>query len=327
SRELPPASRAPLAPLLAGVAALAAHAAVDFPLHTFPGGLLLVVLAAGLRLHGVAGPERVVELRFRPAYAASAFVLALVLAVAAARPVAGFWYFLRGLGAPPNLLREKWALEEAPRRPPSAAESVRLLGLAASIDPACAPYHRALGSRLFQGYLRREAGDEALARALYELNYATQLNPNAFAYFVNLGQAMTSLARLAPPGRERLAEALAHYRHAASLAPFQYAVYEDIGALADELGDAPGAEDAFRRAVAIERYFLRGWLNLGAFYARHGRTGEAREVFLKGASLATEARSLVPTTPQEREIIAPEPSVFYNELRKLDSGKGPEGTS
>ena len=110
-RTLPRASWGPIATLLAAGASVAIHAAVDFPLHTPSAALLLVLLAAGLRLHGVTGPEHTVSFRVRPFYTLSAGLIALVLALTAARPVVGFWYYLGGIGAPRNLLREKWALE------------------------------------------------------------------------------------------------------------------------------------------------------------------------------------------------------------------------
>jgi O-antigen ligase len=316
-RTLPRASWGPIATLLAAGAAVAIHAAVDFPLHTPSSALLLVLLAAGLRLHGVTGPEHTVSFRVRPFYTVSACLIALVLALTAARPVVGFWYYLGGIGAPRNLLREKWALEEAPRRELPLEESTRLIGLAARIDFSNAPYRRALGSQYFQTFLRGEGGLAALRQALYHLNYAAELNPNQFQYAVNLGQAMTSLARRNPPGRERLEAALGHYRHAAELAPFELQVLTQIGLLTDELGDAPAAEAAFRRAVAIEEYFLRGWFNLGTFYARHARLPEAREAFGRGAALAEKAPALVPTTAGEVELLAIKPAVFYNELKKI----------
>lgn len=276
-----------------------------------------MLLAAGLRLHGVTGPEHTVSFRVRPLYAVSVSLIALVLAFTAARPVVGFWYYLGGIGAPRNLLREKWALEEAPRRELSPKESRRLIGLAARIDFINAPYHRAFGSLCFQDFLRGTGGRAALKEALYHLNYAAELNPNQFQYAMNLGQAMTSLARREPPGRERLEAALGHYRHAAELAPFQLQVLTEIGLLTDELGDIPAAEAAFRRAVALEEYYLRGWFNLGTFYARHGRLSEAREAFGRGAALAEKAPTLVPTSQGEVELLAIKPAVFYNELEKI----------
>jgi len=324
-RTLPRDSWGAIATLVAAIASIAAQAAVDFPLHTPPSALLLVLLAAGLRLNGVTGPERIVSLHVRPAYAAAAILVALLLAATAVRPVLGFYYFLGGIGAPRDLLNEKWALEKAPRADQPPGESLRLIGLAARIDFTNAPYHRALGSHLFQAYLRGEGGPASLQQSLYHLNYAAGLNPNQFQYSVNLGQAMTSLARLQPPGRARLEEALGHYRHAAELAPFQLQVWTEIGLLADELGDAAAAEAAFRRAVAGEEYFLRGWLNLGAFYARHGRLAAAREAFSRGAALAEKAPALVPTTNAEIELLAIKPAVFYNELRKIQERR--EGTS
>jgi len=318
-RTLPRASWGPVATLLAAVMSIATQAAIDFPLHTPSSALLLVLLAAGLRLHGVTGPEHAVSFRVRPFYAVSAGLIALVLALTAARPLVGFWCYLGGIGAPRNLLREKWALEEAPRKELSLEESKRLIGLAARVDFINAPYRRALGSQYFQLFLRGEGGTAALKQALYHLNYAAELNPNQFQYAVNLGQAMTSLARREPPGRERLEVALGHYRHAAELAPYQLQVLTEIGLLTDELGDTPAAEAAFRRAVAIEEYFLRGWFNLGTFYARHGRLPEAREAFGRGAALAEKAPSLVPTTQAEVELLAIKPAVFYNELKKIQA--------
>ena len=93
------------------------------------------------------------------------------------------------------------------------------------------------------------------------------------------------------------------------------------------MGDTPAAEAAFRRAVAIEEYFLRGWFNLGTFYARHGRNLEAREVFDRGAALAEKALSLVPTTPVEGELLAIKPAVFYNELKKIQAQERTGGAS
>lgn len=318
-RALPRAAWGPIATLLAAGATIAVQAAVDFPLHTPSSAVLLLLLAAGLRLHGVTGTERTISLHVRPFYAVSVALVALVLAAAAARPVVGFWHYLGGIGAPRNLLKEKWCLEEAPRRQVPIAESVRLLGLASRFDGTNAPYHRAIGSQLFQSFLRGEGGPGFLQQSLFHLNYAAELNPNQFQYAVNLGQALTSLARREPPGRERLAVALGHYRHAAELAPFQLLPWTEIGLLADELGDVAAAETAFRRAVAIEEYYLRGWFNLGTFYARRGRLAEAREAFGRGAALAEKAPTLRPTTNAEIELIAIKPNVFYQELKKIET--------
>jgi O-antigen ligase len=326
-RALPRASWGPIATMLAAAASLAVHAAVDLPFHTPTGALLLVALVAGLRLHGVTGPERTISLRVRPFYAVSVGLIALVLAAAAARPLVGFWYYLGGIGAPRNLFNEKWSLEEAPRRELPLEESTRLVGLAARVDFPNAPYRRALGGQYFQLYQHGTGGQAALRQALYQLNFAAELNPNQFQYAVNLGQAMTTLARLEPSGRGRLEEALGHYRHAIELAPYQFPVWTEIGLLADELGDAAAAEAAFRRAVEIEEFYLRGWFNLGTFYARHGRLAQAREAFARGAALAEKARTLVPTSRAEADLVALKPSLFYNELEKIRSQERTGGAS
>jgi O-antigen ligase len=320
-------ARGQVATLLAVCTAIAVHAAVDFSLHTPPTALLLVLVAAGLRVRGAGGAGRAVQFRVRPAYAAVSGLAALVLAAAAVRPVAGFWHFLGGIGAPRNLLREKWSLTEAPPREVPVAESIRLLDLAVRIDPANANYHRALGSRLFQVSLRGEARGGSLRAALYHLNYAAELNPNQHQYEVNLAEAMTSLARVDPPGTRRLEEALGHFRRAAELAPFQPALQIEIGLLAERLGDAAAAEAAFRRAVALEEYGLRGWYSLGTFLARRGRYSEARETFERGASLAERSRAFRPASAAERDLIALEPAVFYNELRRIEAIEHPGGAT
>lgn len=326
-RRLPRVSWGPVVTLLAAILSILVQAAVDFPLHTPPATLLLVLLAAGLRLHGVIGPERAVSFRVRPLYAAAAALIAVLLGAAAVRPVLGFWFFLGGIGAPRNLLNEKWSFEQAPRSERSHAETLRMLGLAARIDFVNAPYRRALGGYLFQAYQRGEGGPELLQQSLYHLNLAAELNPSQYQYAVNLAEAMTTLARRAPPGRELLQAALEHYRRAVRLAPFRFGVYSEIGLLCDEVGDTPAAEAAFRRAVAIEEYYLRGWLDLGKFYARHGRLPEARETFSRGAALAEKAPGLVPTTPAESALLALKPEFFYNELRKLELQEHPGGST
>lgn len=318
-RGLAPGSRGPVATLLAGAVSIAAHSVVDFPLLTPPAALLLVLLAAGMRLHGVFLWERAVSFSVRPVYAAACALVALLLAGFAVRPVLGFWYFLGSIGAPQNLLLEKWSLESAPRTPPPPAESLRLVRMAARIDYGNAPYRRALGNRLFQGYLAGEGGSEVLRQALFEMHFAAELNPNNHRYPMDLGSVKVALARRHSNSRWQLREALAHYRRGAELAPFNPGIQEQIGLLADEVGEAPAAQSALRRAVQLEEYYLGGWLNLGAFYARHGRVAEAREAFVHGAALAEKAAALVPSSEAERALLAFKPEVFYDELKKLES--------
>jgi O-antigen ligase/tetratricopeptide (TPR) repeat protein len=319
-RSLPPGERGAAVTFLAALAAVLSHAAVDFTLHTPPASLLLVLLAAGLRIHGVTGPVRDVEYRFRPAHAALVVVIACALAYAAVRPVVGFVSFLRGIGAPVDLLREKWALEKAPHRKLPTGEALRHMERAARVDFFCAPYHRALGSLLFQSYLRGEAGEETLRKALFQLSFATELNPLEFQYHANFGQAMTALAQLQPPGVERLREALRHYERAAELAPRQSRLFQELGRLHDLLHDRPRAEQSFRHAVELEEYNLPAWRDLGTFYARNGMIDQARAAFTRGAALAEKARTLVPTSPGEEELIALQPADFYNALSRLPAG-------
>ena len=63
--KTPAAVRGTTVTLLAALTALLVHSAVDFPLHIAPLSLLLVFLAAGLRISGSEGPSAIVEFRFR----------------------------------------------------------------------------------------------------------------------------------------------------------------------------------------------------------------------------------------------------------------------
>ena len=86
-------------------------------------------------------------------------------------------------------------------------------------------------------------------------------------------------------------------------------------------------ESSHRGAVAIEAYALRGWYDLGVFLAGQGRYPEARSAFERGAVLAEEARTFVPLSAAERELIALGPSVFYNEMRRMEAIEQPGGTA
>ncbi|HEX2165452.1 MAG TPA: tetratricopeptide repeat protein, partial [Thermoanaerobaculia bacterium] len=53
--------------------------------------------------------------------------------------------------------------------------------------------------------------------------------------------------------------------------------WNNLGIARDEQGDAAGAEDAYRRALALDPGYWQARLNLGIALARAGRAGEARE--------------------------------------------------
>jgi O-antigen ligase/Flp pilus assembly protein TadD len=302
-----------LVPIAAALAALSAHAAVDFIFHVPPLVLLLVLLAAGLRIHGVQGPSWAVEFRMRKGYGICLFALAAFLTALAVRPVVGFRHFLKGVGAPQNLLREKWALEEAPRKDLSPREAVLSLERAVTVDPLNATYHNALGSRYFRMYLMDGEDEELRRKGLYHANYAAQLNPNNHRYFNSLGEAMESLFGLYGD-RGLLEEAVVHYRRVLALTPRSYAIHEKLGFLLEALGDTAEAEERFRSVVNLEPNYLRGWYNLGIFLARQGRTEEAVGAFETGAKAAAVKRRVL--TDYERKLVDFDPQMFDNWLRE-----------
>jgi O-antigen ligase len=302
-------------PAGAAMAAMLAHAGVDFILHVPPLALLLVLLAAGIRVHGVTGPSWIMEFRFRKGYALILLLFFVLLTGLAVRPVAGFWYFLEGIGAPRNLLREKWSLEEAPRREITHSEAIRSLEKAVAVDPRNSAYHNALGSRYFRMSLLGEGAGELRRKGLFHANYAAELNPNNDRYANSLGEAMESLSGVS--GNPRfLEEARSHYHRVRSLTPRNYAIYEKIGFVAERLGETGEAEEMFRSVVELEPNYLRGWYNLGVFLARRGRANDARRAMEQGAEAAGTAEGRRVDTAYERRLVDFEPQMFDNWLRE-----------
>jgi tetratricopeptide (TPR) repeat protein len=305
-------------PLLAALGALLFHAVVDFNLHTPPAALLLVLLASGMRMRGVAGNFWVVEFRYHKVYGVVVFIIATVLMGLAARPVAGFWYYLRGTARPQNLFREKWALEEARRDLPPLPEALTYLQRAVKVDFPCAPYHSNLGGAYFQSYFQGEGGEQTLEEAFYHAHLAAQLNPNNYRYPVDLAQAMTSLYRTLQPERSFLREAVEHYRRAMALAPRNYTIYEELGLLYDELEEHATAEEMLREAVRLEPNYLRGWYNLGIFYARRGLKEKARRAYLRGATSARQGWRASVTNAYEHALVDFDPELFEDSLMQLE---------
>ncbi len=310
-------------PLAAGMTAVLIHSAVDFPLHVPLLALLLVFMAASLRLWGVRGPSAPVEFRFRKSYSLLCMVMTVLLLVQAFRPVAGFWFFLGGIGAPQNLLREKWSLEEAPRRNLSPEESITLLERAVRLDPKNASYHNALGSRYFQSYLKGSEEGALRSRALFHAEYASQLNPNNHRYHLSLAQAMQSLSqRLGKP--QLLAAASDHLRQALALAPSDYRIYEKLAVMTEMKGDLPEAEGLFRQVLRLEPNYLGGWYNLAVFLARGQRMDEARAAIEEGIRVSGKGYGKMASTPYERALVDFDREQFERWLEEAEKQRYPD---
>lgn len=315
-RRGPADRRAITVVLFSALVALLVHASVDFPLQTPPPALLLVLLAAALRIHGCEGPSWIVEFRFRKVYGTGLMVLFLFAGMLALRPVAGFWHFLGGLGAPQNLMQEKWSLEKAPKETVNTLESIRFLERAAAVDPRNAAYHNALGSRYFRVYLHGEGKEDARRKGLYHANYAAALNPNSFRYAVSLGQAMESLSLL-QGDPSLLVQAAGHYRRALSLAPKKYSLHEKSALLAEKLGDLEEAERGLRETVRLEPNYLKGWYNLGTFLARQGRMEESLQALVKGRASAGKGLKERAASPYERTLVDFDVELFENRIEEI----------
>ena len=270
--------------------------------------------AAGRRAcASTASPARSAPSRFRvrPVYAAGRRRCSRCCSpLAAARPVVGFWYYLGGIGAPRNLLqREVVARGGAARQPaPRGGHAADRPGRARRL------HQRPLPPRPREPAVpgvpaRRGGARRAEAGALPpQLRRRAQPEPVPVLGEPRPGDDLARPARAAGARAARGGARPLPPRRRAGAVPAP-ALDRDRPAR-DELGDTAAAEAAFRRAVAIEEYFLRGWFNLGTFYARHGRLAEAREAFARGAALAEKARSLVPTSKPEAELLAVKPRCF-----------------
>lgn len=74
---------------------------------------------------------------------------------------------------------------------------------------------------------------------------------------------------------EALTEAVAEYERAAALSPSDYRLWMTLGIARERSGDAPGAELALRRALALAPHYSRAKWVLGNFLLRQGSTAEA----------------------------------------------------
>ena len=312
-KRQPPEERGKTAPLLGALAALFAQAAVDFPFRAPLIAMTTVLLMARLRFHGVEGPSWLLEFRVRKVYSVAAAVLALFLIAAAVRPVLGFWYFLGGIGAPQDIRRDKWAVDEAPRREVPLDESIGWFERAMAVDPRNSIYHSALGSRYFQSVLKGGGEEELLKRGLFHANYAAELNPNNQNYLINLGQAMEELYRRI--GRPAfLDETEKHFLQAARLAPRYYPLQEKLAFLHVERGRMEKAEGYFRRVLELEPNYLGGWYSLAMYLRGRGEIKAARAALLRGllsSRLKLKERAV---TSYERKLVDFDPAIFENEL-------------
>ena len=70
--------------------------------------------------------------------------------------------------------------------------------------------------------------------------------------------------------------------------------------------------------VRLEPYYLKGWYNLGTFFARQGRMEEARKALLKGRERAPGRDENVALTPYERTLLDFDVTLLDNRLLEIE---------
>ena len=144
-------------------------------------------------------------------------------------------------------------------------EAVGFFQHAARLKPNYTDPHLNLGTTY------REMG-EARAAEL-QLKAAVALSPLSYRARNELGQLLLA--------QQRFEEAEDEFRHSVESEP-NILAYDLLGELCFRRGDAAGAEDAFRRALAVDAFDARAHFGLGKLEAAPGRKSEAMSDYKAG---------------------------------------------
>jgi tetratricopeptide (TPR) repeat protein len=117
------------------------------------------------------------------------------------------------------------------------------------------------------GHWAQEDEDWAVAAAAY--GEANSLDTASYGYC--FGIALLQLGRYADAHEVLLRQALDHQPDALSWA--------QVAVARENLGDLPGAIEAYKRSITIEPDYALGWFNLGGVYWNHGNYTEAESTW------------------------------------------------
>lgn len=92
---------------------------------------------------------------------------------------------------------------------------------------------------------------------------------------LEFGALFDYAAHLEASGQTILAAVLYQTWLQRTISPYMHAVYFNLGVALNNLGDSPGAEAAYQRAISLQDTFLQPRLNLGTLYERRGAIEEA----------------------------------------------------
>ncbi len=155
--------------------------------------------------------------------------------------------------------------------------AVRLYRRGLELEPDNVELLNALGFSLFQQGKSQEA--------VVEFEKALALDPKHAKSHNNMALASIDLGEL------ELAEA--HYRESLAVQP-QPAIYNDLGVVLERMGLQDDADQAYRKAIALDPALASAHYNLGSSLARRGKYAEAeshlRKVLENGPNAAAQKK-------------------------------------
>jgi tetratricopeptide (TPR) repeat protein len=155
--------------------------------------------------------------------------------------------------------------------------AVRLYRRGLELEPNNVELLNAIGFSLFQQGKSREA--------VVELEKALAIDPKHAKSHNNMALASIDLGEL------ELAEA--HYRESLAVQP-QPAIYNDLGVVLERMGMQDDADEAYRKAIALDPALASAHYNLGSSLARSGKYAEAeghfRKILEKGPNAAAQKK-------------------------------------
>jgi Flp pilus assembly protein TadD len=151
------------------------------------------------------------------------------------------------------------------------------------LEPNNSNYHLWLG----RSYGQKAAGASSLLAAYKlarkvaaEFQQAAQLDPHNAAALSDLGEFDVNAPAVVGGGMSRAQSVLQQLR---SVSPADALTLQ--GRIAEEKKDYAGAEAAYRAAIAQAKDPADAWMDLAAFYLRHGRANDAVSAAYQGAQL------------------------------------------
>lgn len=245
-----------LAGAIGGLASVMMHGAVD-SIQKSPPSDYLAVICAGLLFSSIAkGGTISLKLSSRFKYLFALFVILLAWVIVA--PALGYEFSERA-----KALLRKGKLESA----------YRWQSLAVKVCPSNADlwYQYA---QIEANLWAKNANDNFFVKSFESLDRAQKLNPLNTNYYVVMADLVRRNEKI--PFEKRVGAIVELYEKAISIAPYNATFYVELAkALADKK-DYPRAEEAYRKALALEPRYASAMALYADLLREMGREGEAR---------------------------------------------------